>query len=93
MHGRLLLLFAIASLSARAEAQPKPGQKPAKTEPALYDLDTAQVAAPPANSVLDRMLKSLHVRACVRADVAPFSDFSANGLQATTGTSSPASSS
>jgi ABC-type amino acid transport substrate-binding protein len=76
MSRKLLLLFAAAACSS-AEAQPKPA--PAAAEP-LYEMDTAAQPAPPAGSNLDRILKSMHVRVCVRSDVAPFGYFSEHGL-------------
>jgi putative glutamine transport system substrate-binding protein len=46
----------------------------------LYEVDTASAPAPAAGTPLDKMLKSLHLRACVRADVAPFGAFSMGSL-------------
>jgi ABC-type amino acid transport substrate-binding protein len=41
----------------------------------LSSLDTAAQKAPPGGSGLDTVLGSLHLRACVRSDVAPFGSF------------------
>jgi len=76
MHSRLVWLLAAAAACSRADAQPAP----AGATPALYDLDTAAQPAPGANSALDRVIRSLHVRVCVRADVPPFSYFGPGGL-------------
>jgi len=62
----LCLLLATASVASAGE---------------LYEVDTAPQPAPAAGSTLDRIVKSMHVRACVRADVAPFGSFTAGGLQ------------
>ncbi|MEO7731762.1 MAG: transporter substrate-binding domain-containing protein [Kofleriaceae bacterium] len=59
-------------------ADAAPAAKPA--EPELYELDTAPQPAPAAGSPLDRVLKSLQIRACVRSDVAPFGAFTSGGL-------------
>jgi ABC-type amino acid transport substrate-binding protein len=62
----LLLLLATASVASAGE---------------LYEVDTAPQPPPAPGSALDRIVKSMHVRACVRADVAPFGSFTAGGLQ------------
>jgi putative glutamine transport system substrate-binding protein len=54
---------------------------PAGDGTALYDLDTDPQKAPAPGSAMDRILKGLHVRVCVRADVAPFGSFSTGGLE------------
>jgi len=66
---RHLLLVSLLGACSSASAQPNKAPEP------LYDMDTAQQPAPSASSHLDRMLKSLHVRVCVRADVAPLGYF------------------
>jgi ABC-type amino acid transport substrate-binding protein len=71
MH-RLASLLLVLGACSTASAQP--------TAEPLYDVDTAPQAAPAAGSRIDHMLKSLHVRVCVRADVAPFGYFQAGGL-------------
>lgn len=85
MAGKIVLLglFAVTACGT-AEAQPKAAPKapaPAAPADALYEMDTAAQAAPRAGSTLAGILKSLHVRVCVRADVPPFSYFGADGLQ------------
>ncbi|MEO8706318.1 MAG: transporter substrate-binding domain-containing protein [Kofleriaceae bacterium] len=75
MSRKLLLLLAAASCSS-AEAQPKSTPAPE----ALYEMDTTAQPAPAAGSALDRILKSLQVRVCVRSDVAPFGYFNDHGL-------------
>jgi aspartate/glutamate/glutamine transport system substrate-binding protein len=70
----LLGLFAFGC-GAQADAQPKPAADE------LYDVDTAQQPAPAAGSSLDRMVKSLQARVCVRVDVPPFGTFASGGLQ------------
>ena len=47
---------------------------------ALYELDTQAQPAPAAGSALDRILKGLHMRVCVRGDVAPLGSFESGGL-------------
>jgi ABC-type amino acid transport substrate-binding protein len=76
MHRLALLAFVmpLGACSSPATAQPKPAQEP------LYEIDTAPQPAPAAGSHLDRILKSLHVRICVRADVPPFGYFQAGAL-------------
>ncbi len=76
------LLLALLAACGSAEAQPKrtPAAPPPPNEP-LFDVDTQAVAPPAAGSQLDSMLKSLHVRVCVRADVAPFASFGDRGLR------------
>ncbi|MBX3233879.1 MAG: amino acid ABC transporter substrate-binding protein [Labilithrix sp.] len=64
----------IASTTAAAAPAPLTGDTP------LFDLDTETQKAPDG-SALDRIIKGLHVRVCVRADVAPFGSFSSTGLQ------------
>ncbi len=59
-------------------AQPK---APAPAQDNLYELDTAAQKPPAAGSPLDKMLQSLHIRACVRSDVAPFGTFASTGLE------------
>jgi ABC-type amino acid transport substrate-binding protein len=66
-HARYLLLLAAVTATASA------GE--------LYEVDTAPQPAPAAGSAVDHIIKSMHVRACVRADVAPFGSFSVGGLQ------------
>jgi ABC-type amino acid transport substrate-binding protein len=74
MH-RYALLFLFLPLGASsATAQPKPAQD------ALYEMDTAPQPAPATGSHIDRMIKSLHVRVCVRSDVAPFGHFQAGSI-------------
>jgi polar amino acid transport system substrate-binding protein len=68
MHHVRYLLFVAATASIASAGE-------------LYEVDTAPQAAPAAGSALDRVVKSMHVRACVRADVAPFGSFTAGGLQ------------
>ncbi len=75
------LLLALMAACGSADAQPQ--RQPAPTPPnePLFDVDTEAVAPPAAGSQLDGMLKSLHVRVCVRADVAPFGSFGDSGLR------------
>ncbi|MBX3158336.1 MAG: transporter substrate-binding domain-containing protein [Deltaproteobacteria bacterium] len=63
-----VLGLALALGCSAADAQPKPAEE-------LYDMDTATLPAPAAGSPLDRMIKSLHARVCIRVDVAPFGYF------------------
>ena len=71
----VLMLLGAAACSA---ADAAPAAKTADTE--LYEMDTAAQPAPAAGSPIDRILKSLQIRACVRADVPPFGAFSSSGL-------------
>jgi ABC-type amino acid transport substrate-binding protein len=66
------VLFALAC--GTAAAQPKQDE--------LYDMDTAAQPAPAAGSPLDRMVKTLHARVCIRVDVAPFGHFGGAGAPA-----------
>lgn len=72
------LLLALLAACNTADAQPRP-TAPAN-EP-LYDVDTEASPPPAAGSQIDGILKSLHVRVCVRADVAPFGSFGDGGLR------------
>jgi ABC-type amino acid transport substrate-binding protein len=76
----LLLALLAACGSADAQPQRQPAAPTPPNEP-LFDVDTEAVAPPAAGSQLDGMLKSLHVRVCVRADVAPFGSFGDSGLR------------
>ena len=62
----------VGAVSA-ASAQPKDDE--------LYDVDTAPQKAPAAGTGLDSVLSSLHLRACVRSDVAPFASFRHDELE------------
>lgn len=64
-------LFLLAALAGSARAE---------TQPPLYDVDTAAQPAPAPNSTIHKLLESLHVRVCVRADVAPFAQFTGGVL-------------
>jgi polar amino acid transport system substrate-binding protein len=74
---RLPVLMLVGATACSA-ADAAPAAKSA--EPELYEMDTAAQPVPGAGSPIDRILKSLQIRACVRADVAPFGSFSTNGL-------------
>lgn len=76
----LLAIAACGSADAQPRSAPRTPAPPAPTE-ALYEVDTAALPAPPPSSTLGGILKSLHVRVCVRSDVPPFSYFGASGLQ------------
>lgn len=75
------LLLAMLAACGSADAQPQ--RQPAPTPPnePLFDVDTEAAKPPAAGSQIDGMLKSLHVRVCVRADVAPFGAFADSGLR------------
>jgi ABC-type amino acid transport substrate-binding protein len=76
----LLLALMAACGSADAQPQRQPAAPTPPNEP-LFDVDTQAVPPPAAGSQIDGMLKSLHVRVCVRADVAPFASFGDQGLR------------
>jgi ABC-type amino acid transport substrate-binding protein len=59
---------------------PPPVQGPVTDATPLYEIDSEAQRAPSPGSGLDRIIKGLHVRVCVRADVAPFASLSVNGL-------------
>jgi putative glutamine transport system substrate-binding protein len=65
------LAFALGCSSADAQTKPPADE--------LYDVDTAARPAPAAGSPLDRMVKTLHARVCIRVDVAPFGYFGGAG--------------
>jgi len=67
----VMAMLALLGVARQTGAQP---------EPNLYELDTQAQKAPPPSSALDRVLKSLYVRVCVRSDVAPFGSFSQGTL-------------
>lgn len=73
------LMLVAASACSAADAAPTPTTKTADSAE-LYEMDSAAQPAPAAGSAIDRILKSLQIRACVRADVPPFGAFSHNGL-------------
>jgi ABC-type amino acid transport substrate-binding protein len=82
MSARLGLLHLLAlAACGTADAQPKPAPQKSAPADALYDVDTAAQPAPKAGQSLAGILKSLHVRVCVRSDVPPFSYFGQGGLQ------------
>jgi putative glutamine transport system substrate-binding protein len=84
MDSKLALgsLAVIAAIAGNAHTAPVADGTPARTtDEALYDIDTAAQKAPAANSALDHILKSLHLRVCVRSDVAPFGYFSTSALE------------
>src|SRR3954468_21581607 len=63
-----------------APPEPAPAQAPVTDATPLYEIDSEAQRAPSPGSGLDRIIKGLHVRVCVRADVAPFASLSVNGL-------------
>ena len=75
------LLLALLAACGSADAQPQRQPAPPPSNEPLFDVDTEAVAPPAAGSQVDGMLKSLHVRVCVRADVAPFASFGDQGLR------------
>jgi ABC-type amino acid transport substrate-binding protein len=84
MDSKLALgsLAVIAAIAGNAHTAPVADGTPTRTtDEALYDIDTAAQKAPAANSALDHILKSLHLRVCVRSDVAPFGYFSTSALE------------
>ena len=69
--------------TATTEA-PKPTESAVSAAPVesgtpLYDLDTDAVAAPAPGSALEKIIKGMHVRVCVRADVAPLGAVATSG--------------
>jgi ABC-type amino acid transport substrate-binding protein len=83
-----IVVAALAALGGVAPSHAQPRSPTATASPTtaapaaenLYELDTSAQKAPLAGSAFDKMLQSLHVRACVRSDVAPFGSFMATGL-------------
>jgi ABC-type amino acid transport substrate-binding protein len=91
---RLLAFTLLAAACGESKSPPGAGTEapkptetpaPATTAPhddsALYDLDTDPQKPPAPGSALEKIVKGLHVRVCVRADVAPFGAFSSTGLE------------
>lgn len=64
-------IAAALGCGASAEAQPKQDE--------LYDIDTAAQPAPASGSALERMVRSLHTRVCIRVDNPPFGQFAEGG--------------
>ncbi|MCA9669432.1 MAG: amino acid ABC transporter substrate-binding protein [Myxococcales bacterium] len=82
---KLTVVVALLCFGSVAFAQGKKGKAPAKggdpKNAPLYTLDTEKAKDPPAGSGLAAILKSHHVRVCVRSDVPPFGYFSRWGLK------------